>query len=36
MNKEHLITSSDAPLVIGLAVITVLLLMLGSWLSMTS
>ncbi len=36
MDKERLISSSDAPLVVGLAVITILLFILGSWLAMTA
>lgn len=36
MDRERLVSSDDAPLVVGLAAITILLFILGSWLAMTA
>ncbi len=36
MAKERLVSSDDAPIVVGLAVITILLMVLGSWVSITT
>ncbi len=36
MAKERLVSSDDAVVVIGLAVITILLILVGSWVTMTT
>ena len=36
MSKERLVSSDDAPIVVGLAAITIFLIVLGAWISMTT